>query len=53
MGMDAYFTCPVVLRRLHEGPLGIHVDVFADRLLNEGHCPESARRNLRGSNIKT
>ena len=47
MSVDAYFTCPAVLRRLHEGPLGIHVDLFADRLLNEGHCRESARRNLR------
>jgi site-specific recombinase XerD len=31
----------------HEGPLGLHLDVFAARLLKEGHCQQSGWRILR------
>jgi site-specific recombinase XerD len=47
MTTSAYFTHPKNLRRLHEGPLGRHLDAFAARLLEEGHCQQSAWRNLR------
>ncbi len=46
MGIDAYFVFPIKLRRMREGPLGPHVDLFADRLLEEGHSRQSAWRNL-------
>ncbi len=47
MSTQAYFTNPKMLRRLHEGALGAHIDLFAARLLEEGHCWQSAWRNLR------
>jgi site-specific recombinase XerD len=47
MTTTAYFNRPNMLRRLHEGPLGVHIDLFAARLLKEGHCRQSAWRNLR------
>jgi hypothetical protein len=47
MTTSAYITHPKNLRRLHEGPLGRHLDAFAARLLKEGHCQQSAWRNLR------
>lgn len=47
MGIEAYFTCAGKLRRLREGPLGPWIDLFADRLLGEGHSRQSAWRNLR------
>jgi site-specific recombinase XerD len=34
-------------RRLQEGPLGVHIDLFSARLLSEGHCQQSAWRNIR------
>src|SRR6266851_2512838 len=47
MSTSVYFTHPKNLRHLHEGPLGRHLDAFAARLLKEGHCQQSAWRNLR------
>ena len=38
---------PKRLRRMHEGPLGVYMDLFAARLLQEGHCQQSAWRNIR------
>jgi site-specific recombinase XerD len=35
-----------VHRRLHEGPLGVHIDRYAARLSNEGHCYQSGARCL-------
>lgn len=35
------------LRRLREGPLGAHLELFSARLLTEGHCQQSAWRNIR------
>ena len=47
MTIEAYYDSPKMLKRLHEGPLGVHIDLFAARLLREGHCRQSAWRNLR------
>lgn len=47
MTTSAYLTDRKTLRRLHEGPLGPHLNAFAARLLQEGHCRQSAWRNLR------
>ena len=47
MSTSAYYKNPKMLQRLHEGPLGTHIDLFAKRLLKEGHCTQSAWCNLR------
>ena len=47
MSTSAYYKNPRMLQRLHEGPLGIHIDLFAKQLLEEGHCIQGAWRNLR------
>jgi hypothetical protein len=47
MMVNAYVTTPAPQRRLHEGPLGIHIDLYAAQLLTEGHCRQSAWRCLR------
>src|ERR1035441_9377284 len=47
MTINAYVTTPKLQRRLHEGPLGIHIDLYAAQLLKEGHCRQSAWRCLR------
>lgn len=47
MATIAYFKRPKMLQRLDAGPLGIHIDLFAARLLEDGHCQQSAWRNLR------
>jgi site-specific recombinase XerD len=47
MTVNAYVTTPKLQRRLHEGPLGIHIDLYAAQLLKEGHCRQSAWRCLR------
>src|SRR4029077_7041243 len=38
---------PKRLRRLREGPFGAHLELFSARLLIEGHCQQSAWRNIR------
>jgi site-specific recombinase XerD len=47
MSTSAYFHHPKNLRHLHQGPLAGHLDLFAARLLEEGHCQQSGWRNLR------
>jgi hypothetical protein len=47
MATSAYFSSSKMLRRLHEGPLGGHIDLYSSRLLKEGHCRQSAWRCLR------
>lgn len=47
MTTTAYFKCSKVLRRLREGPLGVYIDVYAARLLSEGHCYQSGARCIR------
>jgi site-specific recombinase XerD len=47
MATATFIKKPKRLRRLREGPLGVHIDLFAARLLREGHCQQSAWRNIR------
>lgn len=47
MATSAYFNSGKMLQRLHEGPLGSHIDLYSARLLKEGHCRQSAWRCLR------
>ena len=47
MATTAYFKDSKVLRRLHEGPLGIYIDLYAERLIREGHCYQSGARCIR------
>lgn len=47
MTTSAYYSGPKILKRLHEGPLGVYIDVYAAKLLEEGHCRQSAWRSLR------
>jgi site-specific recombinase XerD len=47
MATSAYFNSSKMLLRLHEGPLGGHIDLYSLRLLREGHCRQSAWRCLR------
>ena len=37
MTTAAYLGDSNVIRRLHRGPLGAHINVYAERLLSEGH----------------
>lgn len=47
MTTTAYFRYPKARRRLYEGPLGIHIDRYAERLFREGHGYQSGARCLR------
>ena len=47
MTISVYFTTTEMQRRLREGPLGVHIDLYASQLLKEGHCRQSAWRCLR------
>lgn len=47
MTITSYFRNNKVLRRLHEGSLGAHIDLYAERLLKEGHCYQSGARCIR------
>jgi hypothetical protein len=47
MSTEEYYSDPKMLRRMHEGSLGNYIDLFADHLHKEGHCRQSAWRNLR------
>lgn len=47
MTATAYLRYPKVLRRMREGPLGIHIDLYVARLLREGHCYQSGARCIR------
>ncbi len=42
-----FFHDPRTIRRLHEGPLGEHIDAFAAQLQEQGYAPEPARMQLR------
>ena len=42
-----YFRDSKLLDRLHEGPLGAFVDLYAKRLTTEGHCYQSGARCIR------
>jgi hypothetical protein len=47
MTISIYFASTKMQRRLREGPLGVHIDLYAAQLLREGHCRQSAWRCLR------
>jgi site-specific recombinase XerD len=47
MTTSAYFSRAANLQRLHEGPLGIYIDLYASRLVGEGYCRSTAWRCLR------
>jgi site-specific recombinase XerD len=47
MTTATFIKKPKRLRRLREGPLGAHLELFSARLLIEGHCQQSAWRNIR------
>jgi len=47
MSTSAFFRLPETNRRLHAGPLGIHIDAHAARLLEEGYLSKPARVHLR------
>ena len=46
MTTSTYFNNAAALRRLHEGPLSAHVDLYAVRLLKEGYRQQSGWRCL-------
>lgn len=47
MSTHALFVLPKTLQRLHEGPLGSHIDAYASRLLEQGFSAERARDKIR------
>ncbi len=47
MSTATFIKKPGRLRRMREGPLGAHLELFCARLLTEGHCQQSAWRNIR------
>ena len=47
MTTATFIKKPKRLQRLREGPLGAHIELFSVRLLREGHCQQSAWRNIR------
>jgi site-specific recombinase XerD len=47
MTINSYFRVPKVIQRLHEGPLGEYIDLYAAQLLREGHCYQSGTRCIR------
>jgi len=42
-----FFHDPRTIRRLHEGPLGAHIDALATQLQDQGYACESAQMHLR------
>lgn len=47
MGTTAYFRRAANQQRLHQGPLGNYIDLYATRLVTEGYRQSTARRCLR------
>jgi site-specific recombinase XerD len=46
MSTAVYFTRAKLRQRLHQGPLDLYIDLYATRLLKEGHGRRSAQRCL-------
>lgn len=44
---ETYFPDPRVRQRLYEGPLAIHIDIFAEQLTRQGYSIATARDKLR------
>ena len=47
MSVTAFFKCERTINRLQQGPLGVYMDVYAKRLVAEGHCYQSGARGIR------
>jgi site-specific recombinase XerD len=47
MNTATYFSAPKTLRRIHAGPLGPHVDEFANWLQGQNYSRFSGRRSIR------
>ena len=47
MTTATFIKKPQRLRRLRESPFGAHLESFSARLVAEGHCQQSAWRNIR------
>jgi len=45
--IEQFFSDPAALQRLRAGPLGIHIDVFAQRLLEQGYAESTIRHKIR------
>ena len=45
--IDHFFSQPKVLKRLHFGPLGSHIDSFAQILIVQGYKPSTAKHKIR------
>lgn len=46
---DQFPSTPAALARLHAGPLGPHIDLFASRLSERGYAETTIRRQLRAT----
>ena len=44
--LEQFFSCPVVLQRLHIGPLGPYIDIFATVLSERGYARRTIRRQI-------
>ena len=47
MSTGAFFKFPVMIRCLHAGPLGVHIDAYVALLQEQGYSRQSARVHLR------
>ena len=46
MSTDAFFKFPTMIRRLHAGPLRVHIDEYVALLQEQGYSRQSARVHL-------
>ena len=46
MSTGAFFKFPVMIRCLHAGPLGVHIDAYVALLQEQGYSRQSARVHL-------
>jgi hypothetical protein len=46
MSTGAFFKFPVLIRCLHAGPLGVHIDAYVALLQEQGYARQSARVHL-------
>lgn len=47
MSVTRFFKCKKTIDRLRKGPVGIHIDNYANRLVTEGHTYQSGARCIR------
>jgi site-specific recombinase XerD len=43
---DLFFSDPRIVERLHEGPLGLHIDAFAALLVEQGYAKSTAKEKV-------